>query len=214
MVPETRRCPRAARYAHAVDVEKLWRYGSLARLWAWALLATAALQLALAVIVEASSEEGLAGSWLGVVLGIGLATAILGYLVVRVIIAAPSSRLRHAEPNGGPRRLEAAPGDWRRWALVTVVVLFIGGSAMLIFLIGVLERGGIAEAVVFGLLTAWGLATLEDSYRIEWIEQREGRRYYALCRRPTAVGRHLVWEPAPERRIVPAGSGATIPPGV
>jgi hypothetical protein len=214
MVPETRRCPRAARYAHAVDVEKLWRYGSLARLWAWALLATAALQLALAVIVEASSEEGLAGSWLGVVLGIGLATAILGYLVVRVIIAAPSSRLRHAEPNGGPRRLEAAPGDWRRWAVVTVVVLFAGGSAMLIFLIGVLERGGVAEAVVVGLLTAWGLATLEDAYRIEWIEQEEGRRYYALCRRPTAVGRHLVWEPVPERVVVPAGSGATIPPGV
>lgn len=213
MVPAGRPRP-PARYAHAVDVEKLWRYAGLARLWAWSLLATAALQLALGVIVELSGEEGVTGSWLGAVLGIGLATAIIGYLVVRVIIAAPSSRLPHAEPNGGPRRLEAAPADWRRWALVTVVVLFIGGSAMLIFLIGVLERGGTAEAVVFGLLAAWGLATLEDSYRIELIERQEGRRYYALCRRPTAVGRHLVWEPAPERAVVSAGSGATIPPGV
>ena len=109
--------------------------------------------------------------------------------------ALPSVRLPQAVRASGPRRLEATPRDWRRWALFTGVVLLVGGAAMLTFLIGVLGRGGIAEGVVVGMLAAWGLATLEDARRIESIEAAEGRRYFAACRRPTGVGNRLVWLP-------------------
>ena len=67
-------------------------------------------------------------------------------------------------------------------------MLLVGGAAMLVFLIGVLGRGGTAEGVVVGMLAAWGAATLEDARRILATEEAEGRRYFAACRRPTGVG--------------------------
>jgi hypothetical protein len=66
---------------------------------------------------------------------------------------------------------------------------------MLVFLVGVLGRGGTAEGVVVGMLAAWGLATLEDARRIRRTEDAEGRDYFAACRRPTGVGDRLVWLP-------------------
>ena len=72
-------------------------------------------------------------------------------------------------------------------------ILLVGGAAMLVFLIGVLGKGGTAEGVVVGIIAAWGAATLEDVRRIRATEAAEGRRYYAACRRPTGVGRKLVW---------------------
>ena len=69
--------------------------------------------------------------------------------------------------------------------------------AMMIFLIAVLGEGGTAEGVVVGLLGAWGLATLADAHQIRHTERSEGRHYYAAVRRPTAVGRHLVYEAEP-----------------
>jgi len=102
-------------------------------------------------------------------------------------------RLPQAVRATGPRRLEASPRDWRRWAAVTCGVLLVGGAAMLVFLVGVLGPGGTAEGVVVGMLAAWGAATLEDVRRIRAAELAEGRRYYAACRRPTGVGSKLVW---------------------
>jgi hypothetical protein len=79
--------------------------------------------------------------------------------------------------------------------------MFLGSAAVMVFLVGVLGRGGTAEGVTVGMMAAWGLATLSDVRRIRAAEAAEGRRYYAACRRPTGVGNNLVW--------VPAGSPAT-----
>jgi len=187
--------------------EKLWRYSGLARLWSWSLIATAGVLLALSVGLQAGSDEGLTARWIGVALGVTGATGVVCLPFLRVWLrrsALPSVRLPAARKASGPRRLEASPADWRRWAAVTMAVLLVGGAAMLTFLVGVLGRGGTAEGVVVGLLAAWGLATLEDARRIEQTEAREGRRYYAACRRPTGVGHHLVWIAA--RGARPAGA--------
>lgn len=178
--------------------EKLWRYATLARMWSWCLIGVAAALLALSVGLQAGAPEGLSGRWWAAVVGVtGLTGAIL-YPLFRVWLrrtALPSVRLPQAVRASGPRRLEASPRDWRRWALVTALVLLAGGAATLIFLVGVLGRGGTAEGVVVGMVAAWGAATLEDVRRIRAAERREGRAYYAACRRPTGVGRHLVWLP-------------------
>jgi hypothetical protein len=179
----------------AQDGEKLWGYASLARLWSWTLIVVAALLLLLSIGLQAGADEGLDSWWWAAALGI---TGVICYPLFRVWLrktALPSVRLPQAVRATGPRRLEATPRDWRRWALFTGVVVFVGGAAMLTFLIGVLGRGGTAEGVVVGMLAAWGLATLEDARRIQSIEAAEGRRYYAACRRPTGVGNHLVWLP-------------------
>ena len=185
--------------------EKLWGYASLARLWSWTLIAVAVLLLGLSIGIQAATEEGLDGRWWAAALGITGLTGVISYPFFRVWLrktALPSVRLPQAVRASGPRRLEATSRDWRRWALFTGAVLFVGGAAMLTFLIGVLGRGGIAEGVVVGMLAAWGLATLEDARRIESIEADEGRRYFAACRRPTGVGNRLVWLP---RRPAEAG---------
>ncbi len=181
-----------------VTGEKLWRYTSLVRLWSWALIGVAAALLALSFAMEAGTEEGIDLWWLGAVIGVtGLTGAIL-FPLFRVWLrkaALPSVRLPQARRASGPRRLEATPSDWRRWAVVTALVLLVGGAAMLVFLVGVLGRGGTAEGVVVGMLAAWGLATLEDARRIRRTEDAEGRDYFAACRRPTSVGDRLVWVP-------------------
>jgi len=181
-----------------VTGEKLWRYSSLARLWSWALIGTAAALLVLAAGLEAGSPGGVDGTWLGVALGITGVTGVILFPLFRVWLrraALPSVRLPHAIRASGPRRLEASPADWRRWAVVTSVALLVGGAAMLVFLVGVLGRGGTAEGVVVGMLAAWGLATLEDARRIRRTEDSEGRDYFAACRRPTSVGDRLVYVP-------------------
>lgn len=181
--------------------EKLWRYAGLARLWSWSLIGTAVALLGLAVGLEAASDEGLSARWLAAALGVTGVSGVLLFPLFRVWLrrsALPSVRLEGATPAKGPRRLEASPADWRRWALITGVVLMFGGFAMLIFLVGVLGRGGTAEGVVVGMIAAWGLATLEDARRIRRREEAEGRVYYAACRRPTGVGDRLVWLPRPQ----------------
>ena len=181
--------------------EKLWGYASLARLWSWALIAVSVVLLGLSVAIQAATAEGLTSRWFGSALGIAGLTGVLCYPLFRVWLrktAMPSVRLPQAVRASGPRRLEASPRDWRRWALFTLAILLVGGSAMLVFLVGVLGRGGTAEGVVVGMLAAWGAATLQDVALIRAAEASEGRRYYAACRRPTGVGNHLVWLPARE----------------
>ena len=175
--------------AVASGTVKLWHYASLARLWSWALVVSAVLLLGVAAAVRASTDEGIDLRWLGVVVAITGVSGVLGYPALSVWLARsamPSLRLCQAQEASGPRRLPAAPSDWRRWSVVTTAVLTVGGSAMLIFLVGVLGGGGTAEGVVVGLLAAWGLATLGDARGIENTERAEGRRYYAAVARPAS----------------------------
>jgi hypothetical protein len=178
--------------------EKLWGYASLARLWSWALIGVSVLLLLLSVGIQAGADDGLTTRWFAAALGVTGVTGVLSYPLFRVWLrktALPSVRLPQAVRASGPRRLEATPRDWRRWALFTLAILLVGGSAMVVFLIGVLGRGGIAEGVVVGMLAAWGAATLQDVSLIRAAEAAEGRRYFAACRRPTGVGNRLVWLP-------------------
>ncbi len=178
--------------------EKLWRYASLARLWSWTLIGVAGLLLLLSIALQAGTDEGIDLRWWAAALGITGVTGVICYPLFRVWLrrtALPSVRLPQAVRATGPRRLEATPRDWRRWAAFTALVLLVGGGAMLVFLVGVLGRGGTAEGVVVGMIAAWGAATLEDVRRIRAAEAAEGRRYFAACRRPTGVGNHLVWLP-------------------
>lgn len=182
----------------ATSGEKLWAYASLARLWSWTLIAVSGLLLLLSLALEAGTDEGLGTRWLATAVGVTGLTGVVSYPLFRVWLrktALPSVRLPQAVRASGPRRLEATPRDWRRWAALTGVILLGGGGAMLVFLVGVLGRGGTAEGVVVGMLAAWGAATLEDVRRIVAAERTEGRRYYAACRRPTGVGNRLVWVP-------------------
>ena len=178
--------------------EKLWGYASLARLFSWTLIAVAGLMLLLSIGLQAATDEGLDARWYAAAFGITGVTGIICYPLLRVWLrkaALPSVRLPQAVRASGPRRLEASPRDWRRWAAFSGLVLTVGSAAMLTFLIGVLGRGGTAEGVVVGMLAAWGAATLEDARRIRATERSESRRYYASCRRPTGVGNKLVWLP-------------------
>ncbi len=186
--------------ARATGREMLWRYPSLVRLWSWALIGVGAALLALATGFQAGSQAGLSVRWIGVVLGVTGGTGGLFLPLLRMWLrkTAPSAYLVKATPLRGQRRLEAGPGDWRRWGVTTVAVLLVGSAAMLLFLIGVLRESGpdgIAEGVVVGLVAAWGLVTLEDARRIERTERAEGRRYFAATDRPTAAGNKLVWAP-------------------
>lgn len=189
--------------------EKLWRYEGLARLWSWALIISAVALLGLAALLEAGSPGGIDRWWLAAALGVSGLTGVVMYPVFRVWLrrsAMPSLKLPLAEPASGPRRLEATPADWRRWALIIGAVMFLGAAVTMVFLVGVLGRGGTAEGVTVGILAAWGFATLSDVKRIRAAEISEGRRYYASCRRPTGVGNSLVWTTgeqrgAPERQV-------------
>lgn len=178
---------------------KLWRYSRLARVWSWSLIVSAAILLVVAVLIRAGSDDGIDLRWMGVVVAVTGVTGALGYPLLKLWLrrsAMPSLRLPQASKSTGPRLLHAARADWRRWGVVTTLVLTVGGTAMMTFLIGMLGAGGTAEGVVVGLLAAWGFATLDDARAIDRAEQAEGRRYYAAVRRPAAVGDHLVWLPA------------------
>ncbi len=178
------------------DSEKLWRYADVARLWSWSLILVAISLLGLSVALQAGSTDGLDAMWFVATFAITTATGGILYPLFRVWLrrtALPSVRLADAVRSAGRRHLEASPRDWRRWSVITAVVMFVGGAAMLVFLIGVLGGGGTAEGVVVGVIAAWGATTLEDVRRIRRTEVAEGRRYYARCRRPLGVGNHLVW---------------------
>lgn len=176
--------------------EKLWRYADVARLWSWCLILVALALLGFSVMLQAGAEGGLDLPWFATALGVSAGTAAVLFPLFRVWLrrgSMPSVRLPDAVRAGGRRHLEASPRDWRRWGAITAVVMFVGGAAMMVFLVGVLGGGGVAEGVVVGVLAAWGGATLEDVGRIRTTETAEGRRYYAQCRRPVGVGNHLVW---------------------
>lgn len=180
--------------------EKLWRYADLARLWSLSLIGVGIALLGLAVALQAGSADGLSGTWFAAAFGVAGISTIILYPLFRVWLrkSLPSVRLVDASRATGGRRLEASPRDWRRWTLLTALVLFVGGAAMMVFLIAVLGGGGTAEGVVAGVLAAWGAATLHDVARIRRTEHDEGRRYYAACERPIGVGNHLVWMRASE----------------
>lgn len=174
----------------------LWSYSRLARLYGLGLVGVAGGLLILSVILEATSEDGWSWAWLGVVAGMTGITGLIFFPLLRVWLrrgGLPSIHLPDAVPADGPRRLEAAPSDWRRWGGTAVVVLFIASAAMLVFLIAVLGRGGTAEGVVVGMLAAWGLVTLEDGRRITTAEGEQGRSYWAVGHRPTGAGNRLMF---------------------
>lgn len=190
--------------------ELLWSFPGVARLYAWALVGVSLALVAVAVALEATSEDGLSWRYAGVLTGVAGLSGLVFFPVLRVWLGRgglPSARLPDATRATGPRRLEATRADWRRWALATVVVLLVAGVALMMFLIAVLGRGGTAEGVVVGVLLAWGLVTLEDARRVEAAERAEGRRYYAACRRPTGVGNRLVWTAGPSAGGGEAGAG-------
>ena len=175
--------------------DKLWRYTSLVRLWSWALIGVGGAMLLVGAALQAGSTTGLSATWVGVSVAVSGLTGAVFYPLLRMWLrkTAPSGYLPRATRLSGPRRLEAGPSDWRRWALL------IGGAAMLAFLVGVLRDSGpdgIAEGVVVGVVAAWGLVTLGDARAIERTEHDEGRRYFAAGDRPTAAGNRLVWTPA------------------
>ena len=156
--------------------------------------------LAIGAAIQAGSKTGLSAQWIGVALAVTGVTGVVFYPLLRMWLrkTAPSGYLPKAKKLSGPRRLEAAPRDWRRWRILIVVFLFIGSAAMLAFLVGVLRDSGpdgIAEGVVVGVLAAWGAVTLGDARVIERTEAREGRNYFAAGDRPTAAGNRLVWTP-------------------
>lgn len=174
----------------------LWDYARLARLYGIELIGVALGLLGVSIILEATSEDGWSWSWLGVVVGIAGITGLIFFPLLRVWLrkgGLPSIRLPDARPAEGPRILAAAPSDWRRWATLTVVMLFVACAAMLLFLVAVLGRGGTAEGVVIGVLMAWGYVTMEDGRRIERTQEGEGRVYWAAGRRPTGAGNRLVF---------------------
>jgi hypothetical protein len=181
--------------------DKLWRYTSLVRLWSWALIGVGGAMLLVGAALQAGSATGLSATWVGVSVAVSGLTGAVFYPLLRMWLrkTAPSGYLPRATRLSGPRRLEAGPSDWRRWALLIVVFLLIGSAAMLAFLVGVLRDSGpdgIAEGVVVGVVNAWGLVTLGDARAIERTEHAEGRRYFAAGDRPTAAGNRLVWTPA------------------
>lgn len=140
-----------------------------------------------------AGDAGIDAGWLRVFGLVTLGTLVLGLPFVRFGIAAPSSRLPHAQQ--ADRALpHADAGRWRVWGAIIVLVVTIGALTTLVFLVAVLGEGGTAEGVVVGLLAAWGLATLADAHQIAVVERGQRRRYYAAVDRPTAVGRHVVWE--------------------
>lgn len=189
--------------------EKLWNYARISRVWALTLIVAGPVMLVGGALLEAGDpKDGLQASWIPIALGSFVSAAVVFFFLLRVWMrpsAVPTGRLEGARRDKGKPVLdEATARDWRVWTTVLVVVLMFGSFVMMMFLIGILGGGGMAEGVVAGVLLAWGLVTLEDVRRLEAIEADEGRTYYAACKRPVAVGSVLVWraashEPAPER---------------
>jgi hypothetical protein len=197
--------------------EKLWRYPSLVRLWAWALIGVGGVLLLVSAAFQAGTSAGLSGEWIGIAVAVTGGTGALFLPLLRMWLrkTAPSAYLPKAAPLKGQRRLEAGPSDWRRWGATTVGVLLVGSIAMLLFLVGVLHDSGpdgIAEGVVVGIVAAWGLVMLDDARSIARTEIAEGRLYFAAADRPTAAGNKLVWVPVP-RPPRETAAGKPVPGG-
>lgn len=174
----------------------LWDYARLARMYAFELVGIAVVLSGVSIALEATSEDGWSWVWLGALAGITGLTGLVFFPLLRVWLrkgGLPSISLPDAQPAQGPRILAAGPSDWRRWAAVTSIGLFVSAFATMLFLIAVLGRGGTAEGVVIGVLLAWGLVTLEDGRRITTTQADEGRVYWAAGRRPAGAGNRLVF---------------------
>lgn len=178
--------------------DKLWNYARIARIWAWALIASAPAMLILGALVEMGDpRDGMEGSWVPIALASFASALVIFFFVLRVWMrpsAVPTGRLQLARPEKGRQRLlEAGARDWRVWSTILFVLVIGAGFVMMGFLVGVLGGGGMPEGVVAGVMAAWGLVTLEDVRQLHRIEHDEGRTYYAACRRPVSVGDTLVW---------------------
>lgn len=174
----------------------LWDYARLARMYSVEIIVVALLLVVVSVVLEATSEDGWTWTWLGALVGITGLTGLVFFPLLRVWLrkgGLPSLRLPDAQPAEGGRMLAAAPSDWRRFAALSGVLLFISAFATMLFLVAVLGRGGTAEGVVIGVLLAWGLVTLEDGRLIQRTQADEKRTYWAAGRRPWGAGNRLVF---------------------
>ena len=193
MARKTRKTPKAVRVG---DRDLLWDYARLARMYGIQLLGVSAALVAVSIILEATSEDGWSWWWLGTLTAMTGITGLVFFPILRVWLrkgGLPSIRLPDAQPAEGRRMLAAAPGDWRSFAAIVAILLFISAGATLLFLVAVLGRGGPAEGVVIGVLLAWGFVTLEDARRIARTQLDEKRMYWAAARRPWGAGNRLVF---------------------
>ena len=193
MARKTRKTPKAIRVG---DRDLLWDYARLARMYGIQLLGVSAALVAVSIILEATSEDGWSWWWLGTLTAMTGITGLVFFPILRVWLrkgGLPSIRLPDAQPAEGRRMLAAAPGDWRSFAAIVAILLFISAGATLLFLVAVLGRGGTAEGVVIGVLLAWGFVTLEDARRIARTQLEEKRMYWAAARRPWGAGNRLVF---------------------
>lgn len=193
MARKTRKTPKAVRVG---DRDLLWDYARLARMYGIQLLGVSAALVAVSIILEATSEDGWSWWWLGTLTAMTGITGLVFFPILRVWLrkgGLPSIRLPDAQPAEGRRMLAAAPGDWRSFAAIVAILLFISAGATLLFLVAVLGRGGTAEGVVIGVLLAWGFVTLEDARRIARTQLDEKRMYWAAARRPWGAGNRLVF---------------------
>jgi hypothetical protein len=185
--------------APTASPERLWRYTSLVRATAWALIAVGMLMLPLSLVGQLSS--GLSVGYVGTLVGISGVTGVLFYPLMHLWFkrSRPSAYLERAKPLSGPRRIAAGAGDIRRWGFTVGVFLFIGTVLMVGFLVPVLRDSGpdgIAEGVVVGLMAAWGVFNLDDVRRIVADEETTGRTYFTVGHRPTAAGNRLYFTPS------------------
>lgn len=180
-----------------VSHERLWGYARLSRLWARTLIVVGGLLFVLGAALEVGDPDGDLAGWLLTAAVTTVPTTVLFFFLLRSWMrsgALPSGRLPEAtRDTGKPRRLEASPGDWRRWSAVLGVCMFVAAAALTGFLVGILGGGGEAEGVVIGVLIAWGIVTARDVRVVDATQAAEGRVYYAACRRPVSVGQRLVW---------------------
>lgn len=193
MARKTRKTPKAVRVG---DRDLLWDYARLARMYGIQLLGVSVALVAVSIILEATSEDGWSWWWLGTLIAMTGITGLVFFPILRVWLrkgGLPSIRLPDAQPAEGRRMLAAAPGDWRSFAAIVAILLFVSAGATLLFLVAVLGRGGTAEGVVIGVLLAWGFVTLEDSRRIARTQLEEKRMYWAAARRPWGAGNRLVF---------------------
>ena len=193
MARKTRKTPKAIRVG---DRDLLWDYARLARMYGIQLLGVSVALVVVSIILEATSEDGWSWWWLGTLIAMTGITGLVFFPILRVWLrkgGLPSIRLPDAQPAEGRRMLAAAPGDWRSFAAIVAILLFISGGATLLFLVAVLGRGGTAEGVVIGVLLAWGFVTLEDARRIARTQLDEKRMYWAAARRPWGAGNRLVF---------------------
>ena len=193
MARKTRKTPKAIRVG---DRDLLWDYARLARMYGIQLLGVSVALVVVSIILEATSEDGWSWWWLGTLTAMTGITGLVFFPILRVWLrkgGLPSIRLPDAQPAEGRRMLAAAPGDWRSFAAIVAILLFISAGATLLFLVAVLGRGGTAEGVVIGVLLAWGFVTLEDARRIARTQLDEKRMYWAAARRPWGAGNRLVF---------------------